>query len=291
MFTLVRGKMNLLKYISLLCVSCILVHTSGHAQIRQKTMELGFFGGISNYIGDLAPDVAIQESRPAIGISLKKNVSPYFSYGAWMNLGSIAGNDKDFKYLAVRNLSFHSVVFEISPQMEFNFLPFAVGINKRKFTPYLFTGLSLFYFDPRATYQNKTYRLQPLSTEGQGLQSGAPAPYSLWQLAIPLGAGVKYNLNERWNIMFSCGYRATFTDYLDDVSNTYPDTKLLEQKKGSVAAALSDRSGEANDVYIGITGKQRGNPDRKDWYIFTGVTLSYIIGQGPCYQFRRPGFL
>ena len=277
--------MSIKNFILFVFLCCWIKFSSG--QIREKTLELGFFAGSSNYIGDLAPNIVIKESQPAIGISIKKNVSPYFAYGAQMNFGTISGNDNDFKSLSTRNLNFKSNIFEISPQMEFSFFPFAVGINKGKFTPYLFVGLSVFYFDPKTTYHGDTYRLQPLSTEGQGLIEGAPAPYNLWQVAIPFGGGVKLNIAERWNIAFSSGFRATFTDYLDDVSGTYADKQLIGKKKGNVAMALSDRSGEFNDLYTGLNGKQRGDSQLKDWYVFTGFTISYIIKQGPCYRFRK----
>jgi hypothetical protein len=118
--------------------------------------------------------------------------------------------------------------------------------------------------------------LQPLSTEGQGT-SAKPGTrkYRLVQVSIPFGAGFKLNLSERIDLSMEWGMRKTFTDYLDDVSTVYPDPTILDTEKGSISAAMSDRTGSTNNV-----GRQRGNSKNKDWYCFTGVVLGF--------KFREP---
>ena len=64
--------------------------------------------------------------------------------------------------------------------------------------------------------------------------------------------------------------RKTFTDHLDDVSDRYVDEDLLLANNGEVAVALANRSGQPIPA-----GRLRGNPDNKDWYIFTGFSVSY----------------
>ncbi len=46
-------------------------------------------------------------------------------------------------------------------------------------------------------------------------------------ISIPFGAGIKYSLNERFNIGFEILHRYTNTDYLDDVSKTYVDPSVF----------------------------------------------------------------
>jgi hypothetical protein len=60
-----------------------------------------------------------------------------------------------------------------------------------------------------------------LSTEGQGIYPDKK-PYSLWQPTIPFGGGVKFAITENLRIGFEIGLRKLFTDYLDDVSTSYP---------------------------------------------------------------------
>ena len=65
------------------------------------------------------------------------------------------------------------------------------------------------------------------------------------------------------------GARKTFTDYLDDVSTTYPGDNLADMS--STAIEMSDPSN------IHDSEKARGNPNKKDWYSFAGITLSFKL--------------
>lgn len=269
-----------MRYLKLLLVG-IFLPCLAHAQ----RWEVGLFAGTANYIGDLAPDIAFNETKPAIGLNIKRNVSAYFSYSLNATFAAVSGNDKNFDYLSPRRLQFQSDIFEIAPLFEFNFFKFGQRQGQKRFTPYLFTGFSVFHFDPRATYNNENQHLQVLRTEGQGLTEGAKDPYSLWSYAIPIGGGLKFNLNEHFNMLVNVGYRTTFTDYLDDVGDVYADRLLLDELKGPAAAGLSDPSGLETGRYVGKTAHQRGSTDTKDWYVFGGVTLSYILKPPTCYRF------
>jgi len=248
----------------------------------QNRWELGIFGGISNYMGDLAPDPLFKESHPAVGLALKRNSNPYFSYTLSLNYGTISGNDSNSVTLAPRGLKFESVIVELSTQVEFNFFKFGTPevFGAKRFSPYVFTGLSFFHFDPTVTYNGKLYHLQTERTEGQGIVKNAPDQYKLYQFSIPIGGGLKFNLSDKFNLMLLAGYRATFTSYLDDVGGLYPDKALLVASKGGdLSAFFSD------PTHIGETGGQRGNRDKLDWYMFYGITLSYIIPGPICPKF------
>ena len=99
-------------------------------------------------------------------------------------------------------------------------------------------------------------------------------------MAIPIGGGFKYSVSDDVKISFEIGFRKTFTDYLDDVSTTFADKTLLLGNNGQHAVDLSYRGDE---VYGGSTtypaaNSQRGNPDSKDWYYYTGLGISYRLG-------------
>ncbi|RYD81269.1 MAG: hypothetical protein EOP53_06830 [Sphingobacteriales bacterium] len=273
-----------MKFICRILVSLALI-VPAKMMAQKPTWEIGLFLGASNYQGDLAPNIVVAETKPAIGGFIKRAVNDYFAYSLGLNYGTVSGDDKNFKYLAPRNMHFQSEIFEITPQVEFNFFRFGSSPRAHKFTPYLFTGLSYFKFNPKAKLNDEWVRLQPLTTEGQGIIKDAPKKYSLWQFAIPIGAGLKFNLSPEFNMTVNCGFRSAFTDYLDDVGGVYPDRSILDEARGGDAAYFSDPSGAVSGINIGVAGKQRGNSDTKDWYIFSGVTLSYIIRQGTCYTF------
>jgi hypothetical protein len=241
--------------------------------------------GPSNYQGDLAQDITFKETHLSGGIFLKKNANPFFSHCFSLMEGEISGNDQNFSSQKIRNLSFRTNITELSYQLEFNFFPFSFGLKHEEFTPYVFTGLSLFYFDPEATYNGQTIKLNKLDTEGKVASNESKRAYSLYQLAIPIGGGFKFCISERVIIGINVGFRSAFSDYLDDVSTTYYDKNILNEKNGKLSAELSDRSGNLNSPSIGYIGKQRGRSDLKDWYIFSGIIISYKIRDAVCYQF------
>ncbi|MFL5789461.1 MAG: DUF6089 family protein, partial [Flavisolibacter sp.] len=194
-------------------------------------------------------------------------------------------------YLRKRNLSFQSSITELSVVGEF----YTFDLSNKRWSPYVFAGLAVFHFNPYAydKMNNKVF-LKPLSTEGEGLQ-GYPdsKPYSLTQLAIPFGAGVKYAINDNILIGAEVGLRKTFTDYLDDVSSKYADALDLFNAKGQEAVLLSYRGYEVQGGSPAYPekGAQRGNPNSKDYYYFTGITISFRLnGKGEGFSFtHRPG--
>jgi hypothetical protein len=84
------------------------------------------------------------------------------------------------------------------------------------------------------------------------------------------------NLARRIGLVMEWGMRKTFTDYIDDVSTTYANPVDLAAN-GPAAVALGDRSLVPQDN----TGRQRGNPRNKDWYCFTGLTLTFQLSDKP----------
>lgn len=250
------------------------------AQGRKNTnWEIGAFLGAANYTGDLAPDLALNETRPALGLHAEYNFNNYFSLGGHLTAGWIGGNDSNFATQKYRGLSFKSYILEASALAEFNFFRYGNGPRDRRFSPYLYTGLSFFKFNPVADYGDERYNLQRMSTEGQDVIAGAPGKYSLFNFAIPIGAGVKFKLARDWNMSIHGAYRGTFTDYLDDVSGMYVDNDALASKAGAASAGLADPTG------IGRVAEQRGNPQKKDWYVFAGISISYVLPGRICYTF------
>lgn len=73
--------------------------------------------------------------------------------------------------------------------------------------------------------------------------------------AIPMIVGVKTNITPNFILGFEAGARYTMTDNLD---GSFPKNGNLEALKF-------------------------GNINSKDWYVFTGFTLTYTFGEKPCY--------
>lgn len=248
--------------------------TTANAQY-EPNREIGFIGGVSYYLGDLNK-THFNSSMPGGGLVFRKNIDRRFSYKAELLYLNLSADDKDdpTDSIAVdRGLHFRSPVYELSGQIEFNFLPYEVGNPLYTWTPFVYTGISFFHFNPQAENKDGLWvDLQELGTEGQGTPSFPDRKkYSLAQLSIPLGGGLKIAVNPSFNIILEYGARKTFTDYLDDVSETYPGREVLLPEYGNAAAEMSDPTGTH------VHGDQRGNPDKQDWYSFVGITLSFKL--------------
>ncbi|GAA4755251.1 DUF6089 family protein [Flavisolibacter ginsenosidimutans] len=247
--------------------------------------HLGVFAGGSNYIGDLN-DKPFKRTKPAVGLSLNYDVSDRFTLRSGLTIAGLEGGDQysGSTFLKQnRNLSFKSSITELSLIGELT----VFNLNNINWSPYVFGGIAFFHFNPYVKDSGQKIFLRPLSTEGQGLSSWPVNTYSLNQLGIPFGGGVKFNLSEDIRLGVEVGMRRLFTDYLDDVSTSYPDAAELLAAKGPKAVELSYRGNQVPgetagypDVGFASKGAERGNPKTKDWYYFTGVHLTFRIGGG-----------
>jgi hypothetical protein len=264
--------------VKLLFIVAFVFSFSTKAQQFRPNTEIGVLLGTSYYLGDLNTTHFNQPS-PAAGLIIRKNIDKRFAYKAellYLNIKSDERNSED-TIAKNRGLHFRSPIYELSGQVEFNFLPFQPGNPLYTWTPYIYTGISLFHFNPQAENENGSWvDLQELGTEGQGTTSFPDKEkYSLIQYAIAMGGGFKIAVNPSFNIILEYGVRKTFTDYLDDVStifvggseNPYP-TEMIQNAD---AISLSDPN--RNHQF----GEERGNPNKKDWYSFAGITLSFIL--------------
>ena len=80
---------------------------------------------------------------------------------------------------------------------------------------------------------------------------------TLANFAIPMVIGIKYRFAFHWLISAEFGARYTFTDNLDGSTPSEIDSDL-----------------ESEDF---------GNLNSEDWYLYSGITLTYTFGRKPCY--------
>ena len=78
---------------------------------------------------------------------------------------------------------------------------------------------------------------------------------SSWAYGIPMALGFKTNFLETLILGIEIGARYTFSDELD---GSIPDGKFRQQFRF-------------------------GNINNNDWYVFSGITLTYTFGENPCY--------
>jgi hypothetical protein len=269
-----------MKFFLYIFITCLITSNLFSQQKRRnfRQHELGIMIGGAYYIGDLNPRKHFFLTQPAAGVFYRFTPNYRYAFRGGINWGNIMGDDSqsDNADQIQRNLNFKSQIIEFNAIAEFNFLEYRISNDKYKFTTFLFLGIDVFTFKPRAQMGNYWIDLQSLKTEGQS------KGYKLTQISIPFGIGAKINVSKQVGIGFEWGPRKTFTDYLDDVSGTYPDTGInpftnINGKK------LSDRSKDGGNHI----NEQRGNPRTKDWYFFFGVTLNVKLNfkAPPCYAY------
>lgn len=257
--------------------------------IAQKPVnELGLFLGGSYYIGDLN-QTHFHETRPAVGLLFRSNSYEgrlVFRFHAMY--GNVRAYDRQSssEVIAARNLHFRSRVFEIGPAVEINYMKYKFGDMKNDVgTAYILLGITYFRMNPQAELNDGWIDLQPLGTEGQETSQNSNKRYSLDQISIPIGLGIKWNLSSRFAMSVEYGIRKTFTDYLDDVSGYYAHPGQLAVDNGVLAAQYSDPSLAGHSLDGTNTGRLRGNPNNKDWYTFFGVIFSYRLQKAStCYN-------
>lgn len=292
--------------IMMLVAACILYFT-GTAQFyyyNQKyydqpiVLEAGWFGGYINCLTDLGGTTGpgkgfIKDLNPEAGnfntgIFAAVNVRRKYSIRLNILHGKIGAADslinsqeKEAVLRYNRNLHFLSPLTEVSIITEIYFLQL-LGISKKEnlLLPYLSIGIGIFKFSPKAYLNGQLYHLHEYHTEGQGsLNFPERKPYKLLQANIPAGAGIRYEVNARWNLRAEVLHRKLFTDYLDDVSTRYihPNSfySFLNEEKAVVAVQLADRRLNKQQPSQGQIRGGKGN----DSYFHINLLLSYTINR------------
>ncbi|HET8860574.1 hypothetical protein [Marivirga sp.] len=180
-----------------------------------------------------------------------------------------------------RGLSFVSNNIELGSTMSISlFSNSARFIDRRKINPYIFGGIGLLYFDPRAEvpeYAIIDGESIPAPRAGDVVslhryQTERPNNYSRFALVIPVGFGIKIKATNFMDITLEASNRITFTDYLDDVSGSdYADIDKFDFSKEEdiTAWALSNPSGTDSDT--------RGNPASNDHYLIVNIKADIYI--------------
>ena len=269
---------------------------------RQQRNEVEGSVGVSNFLGELGGrdqvgsdfvyDLEFAETKYAISVGYRYFVLKNLSVKGALTFAEVSGDDRltNEPFRNNRNLHFSSQIIELQTQLEFHLttersghrykIKGARGAKGYAWGIYGFVGIGFFYFNPKAFVEKSGWvELQPLGTEGQTLTGGS-GPYSLINVAIPMGMGIRTAVTKEIRIGIDFGVRKTFTDYIDDVSTVYPDKTALAQVQATYADSqnavfLSDPS---LGLYSqGTPGDQRGDATDLDSYMFMQFTIGYKL--------------
>ncbi len=300
---------GLLQFMAITLLSVV----SGLSVEAQMKYEIGLNVGPSNFLGDLGgtegkgqtflKDNNWSMTKVMKGVFFSAVPSEYVSFRASLNFGRLEGDDAIISAKGgleearkARNQDFRSSLIEFYAAAELYPLVFLEEDPNdvwHKFRPYGLVGLGVFKFNPKGSYApsggaEEWVELKPLRTEGQGMPNyPTRKEYSLTQINVPYGVGLKYFFSEKVNVSFEIVNRITFTDYIDDVSTTYiADADFYNyfgagSTTADIAAYMANKStlltgGVVNPDYS--AGSKRGTATNNDAYYSTTIKLGIRLG-------------
>jgi len=208
--------------------------------------EVGLFLGGSNAIADVGSGKYVNPNDIAIGGIYKWNRSLRHSYRVSAIYSSITGDDSKSvdPRRKQRGLTFKNEIKEITAGMEFTFWEFDLHDQHNYAVKTTpYLFTGLSYFNYNALVLNPNNKIEEYNSHNS--------------LAIPMVVGIKSAITKQFVLAIEIGARYTFTDDLDG-SNPVRDKEEFESLKF-------------------------GNTNSNDWYVFTGITLTYTFGKNPCF--------
>ena len=213
-------------------------------QSRAQFHELGAFLGAGNYIGDVGASYFIFPENPAFGLVYKWNRTTRYSIRANAMFMNFKKSDYSPEDLARFNRRY---------RFENQIMEFSVGaeINFFDFNLHASEKMMTPYLFLGAGFVNyNLFYHDPNTLENIEYGKGG-------DVVLPALFGVKANISPFVVLGFELGVRYTFTDNLDGSS---PETE----------------DNIPNNLMF-------GNLNNNDWYVFTGLTISFTFGDLPCY--------
>ncbi len=235
------------------------------------------------------------------GLSIEKNFSPAWSLSIHGTKGQFIANDRTINRkgdLKLDNPNFdralnaQTELYDASILLHYYFDNDKIFGKRAFIAPYLMVGGGytnfevfgdLFYDDGKRYHywSDNTIRNVPEASGNEGKiieQDGEfetnltelqteNKDYETHALHLTAGIGLKFRLSGRLNLNVSTLVHFTNTDYLDDVSGTYPEGF------DSPIQAYASNPGNQKEV-------QRGNPNgANDIFSFTSISLHYNFGR------------
>lgn len=264
--------------------------------INSQSTYYGAGIGQALYWGDLnSPDFMTNITNNngyAFQVFVRKHLNDYFSVKGNLMFSRVRANDanSEAEWQLRRNLNFRSVLNELSAHIEFYPMKFSPNTAFDNWSPYLSLGLAGFYFNPTTSINGNEFELQPLGTEGQGMQ-GFDKKYKKVAAAMSFGGGLAIRFSERLIVHSDILCKRATTDFIDDISGNYVNYFELfnSPTNGPLAATLADRTGEylgSTEVVTRETGTQRGGHTVRDYYFAATISFSIILNDGKSFGRR-----
>jgi len=256
--------------------------------------EIGVFSGGANVIGDIGRSnyinpmpVSYNSSKIldklpiALGLIYRFNFNPHMGVRFNAMYGKVIGNDNTApeEYKKERGYAYQNNILEGSLVFEYNLF----DINNedgKKHSPYIFGGVGAFMFDKNLYTVNHTFGRDPIT----GVIYDPPTTQTdidtrtekETKFTVPFGAGYKMKFKQHFVISAEVGFRYTQTDNIDHSFSNYDDF-TFNSEPGLNQNTVSELNSNI------VRSRQVGNTSNYDWYVFSGLTLTYTFGRPPCY--------
>ena len=238
--------------------------------VAQNTADIGIWGGIGSYMGDMTQVNNASSLNPNVGFFFRYNFNSRISLRTSAMLGPIGAEGEYESEL----WDFNKFVTDFSLMGELNFFKYIIGSKRYSWTTYLMGGIG-------TSIYNYTYdpdRMRPMVYYLKTGQRDAMPP-EVWSellsgkenmvigLNIPVGFGFKFNIGERFGIGVEAILRKYFNDKMDD---------LDDPRKFYTTTETDDYGNPVNGYWSGYNDILHNN----DFTIHFGVHLTYRFFQG-----------
>lgn len=183
--------------------------------------EFGIGGGIVVYQGDLAPTAwgVYKSPMPGFQAHLTRLFSPSFALRIGATVGKFGADDVKSAYKEAyrdyRKYNFTTAFAELSALAQWT--PFA-KFNWR-LNPYVMGGAGVSFVKVKNNWSKIDYNAFPGENLQQRLLVDSAQSHNFPTLVLPVGVGLKYDVNSKVAFRLEWINRITFTDYLDGFSN------------------------------------------------------------------------
>ena len=208
-----------------------------------QTYEVGVYAGGSNFIGDVGSSSYIAPNALVFGGIAKWNRSPRHAFRASILYANLDASDLDSDDSRRQQRGYSFTGSLIEGSVGIEYNFWDFDMHQSFDKPH-----TPYLYTGFTYFYHDSFALDPV-------EDALVNTSSEWDLAIPMVISYKAYIGGSIVLAAELGARYTFTDNLD-----------------------GNCPGTEEDNYASF-----GNINNKDWYMFSGITVTYTFGRQPCY--------
>jgi len=241
----------------------------------KSRLEFGLYNGLAIFNGTISQGSLISNDKNLynginINYTIFSNISASMTIASFKLSNSDANSNNNEQQ--ARGMSFSTSMLSVSTSFNYDFVDNRLYTKAKRIRPSIGVGLDVNSFSPSGIYNGVEYKLQPLGTGGQLIDSTKKA-YSSLALGYFFNFKIKYQINRFNSIGLHMSIHKSLSDYLDDVGpDLYPSIdKIMNSKVDNKDVAIYF----SNPTSRNVVGQYRNSPNNaKDGYINFGIFYS-----------------